>query len=195
MRLPPLPVFASSSSTTSCGLIVICTTFGDSVWNRQSSRGTGMLMVFNLGGTLSNNRTYLLKVPCHLAYVRSVSVVSNWEMLAVVPILKCQGIMSVPSSSTNARGSWMQCINTGYSCIVPSLQSLHISSLSVYTLMLYGSIASTLTFRFFKYLSSILYGCLAPLVRSNVITTTGPLEVSGFAASVSVEGPIASVSA
>jgi len=32
-------------------------------------------------------------------------------------------------------------------------------------------------------------------VRSNVITTTGPLEVSGFAAGVSVEGPIASVSA
>lgn len=89
----------------------------------------------------------------------------------------------------------MQCINTGYSCVLPSLQSLQISSLSVYTLMLYGSIASTLTFRFFKYLSSILYGCLAPLVRSNVITTTGPLEVSGFAAGVSVEGPIASVSA
>lgn len=32
-------------------------------------------------------------------------------------------------------------------------------------------------------------------MRSNVITTTGPLEVSGFAAGVSVEGPIASVSA
>src|SRR5882757_9233481 len=56
--------------------------------------GTGRLMVFNLRGTLSNNRTYLLKAPCHLAFVRSVSVVSNWEMLAVVPILKCQGIMS-----------------------------------------------------------------------------------------------------
>lgn len=62
-------------------------------------------------------------------------------------------------------------------------------------MMLYGSIASTFTLRFFKYFSSILYGCRAPVVSSKVITTTGPLELSGFAAGTSVEGPIASVSA
>lgn len=54
---------------------------------------------------------------------------------------------------------------------------------------------STLMLRFFRYFSSILYGCLAPLVRSSIITSTGPLVLSGFAAGVSVDGPIASVSA
>lgn len=60
--------------------------------------------------------------------------------------------------------------------------------------MLYGSMASIATLRFFKYLSSILYGCLAPVVRSSIITNTGPFELSGAAAGVSVEGPMASVS-
>lgn len=60
--------------------------------------------------------------------------------------------------------------------------------------MLYGSIASALTLRFLRYFSSILYGCRAPVVSSRVITTTGPFVLSGFAAGVSVEGPIASVS-
>jgi hypothetical protein len=32
----PLPPLASSSSTTSCGFTVICTTFGFSLWKRQS---------------------------------------------------------------------------------------------------------------------------------------------------------------
>ena len=54
---------------------------------------------------------------------------------------------------------------------------------------------STLTLRFFRYFSSILYGCLEPLVRSSIITSTGPLVLSGFAAGVSVDGPMASVSA
>jgi hypothetical protein len=53
---------------------------------------------------------------------------------------------------------------------------------------------STVTLRFLRYFSSILYGCLAPVVKSNMITTVGPLELSGFAAGVSVEGPMASVS-
>jgi hypothetical protein len=61
--------------------------------------------------------------------------------------------------------------------------------------MLYGSMFSTLTFRFFRYFSSILYGCLALLVRSSIITSTGPFVLSGFAAGVSVDGPMASVSA
>lgn len=74
---------------------------------------------------------------------------------------------------------------------VPSRQSRHISSFSVYTLMLYGSISSTVTLRFLRYFSSILYGCLAPVVRSNMITTVGPLVLSGFAAGPSVEGPSA----
>jgi hypothetical protein len=62
--------------------------------------------------------------------------------------------------------------------------------------MLYGSMFSTSTLRFLRYFSSILYGCLAPVEgRSSIMTTTGPFEVSGTAAGVSVEGPIASVSA
>jgi hypothetical protein len=36
LLLPPLPILASSSSTTSCGLTVMWTTFGVSVWNRHS---------------------------------------------------------------------------------------------------------------------------------------------------------------
>lgn len=48
--------------------------------------------------------------------------------------------------------------------------------------------------RLFRYLSSILYGCLAPVVKSSMITSTGPLVLSGFEAGVSVEGPMASVS-
>ena len=56
--------------------------------------------------------------------------------------------------------------------------------------------SSTTTLRFLRYLSSILYGCLAPVEgSSSIMTTTGPFELSGFAAGVSVEGPIASVSA
>ena len=72
---------------------------------------------------------------------------------------------------------------------VPSRQSRQISSFSVYTLMLYGSIPSTVTLRFFRYLSSILYGCLAPVVSKSIITSVGPLVLSGFAAGPSVEGP------
>src|SRR5690242_3783567 len=72
---------------------------------------------------------------------------------------------------------------------VPSRQSRHISSFSVYTLMLYGSISSTVTLRFLRYFSSILYGCLAPVVSSSIMTTVGPLLLSGFAAGPSVEGP------
>jgi hypothetical protein len=53
----------------------------------------------------------------------------------------------------------------------------------------------TLTFRFVKYFSSILYGCRAPDVSSNVITRTGPASVAttgvGF---LSMEGPIATES-
>jgi hypothetical protein len=78
---------------------------------------------------------------------------------------------------------------------VPSRQSRHISSFNVYTLILYGSQSSTSTLRFCRYFFSILYGCLAPLVRSSIITSTGPFVLSGFAAGVSVDGPIASVSA
>ena len=76
---------------------------------------------------------------------------------------------------------------------LPCRQSRHISSFSVYTLMFHGSMFSTWTFLFFKYFSSILYGCRAPdAVRRSVITTTGPLEVSGFTAGASEEGPRAS---
>jgi hypothetical protein len=79
---------------------------------------------------------------------------------------------------------------------VPSRQSRHISSFRVYTSMLYGSMSATSTPRFLRYFSSILYGCLAPVDgRSSIITTTGPFEASGTAAGVSVEGPMASVSA
>jgi hypothetical protein len=49
--------------------------------------------------------------------------------------------------------------------------------------------------RFFRYRSSILYGCRAPVVSNSIITTTGPLVGSGLIVGVSVEGPIASDSA
>lgn len=55
--------------------------------------------------------------------------------------------------------------------------------------MLNGSIPSTCTLRFFRYFSSILYGCLAPVVRRSIITSVGPLLLSGIAAGPSVEGP------
>lgn len=75
-----------------------------------------------------------------------------------------------------------------------SRQSRQISSFNVYTLMLYGSMASTSTLRFLRYLASILYGCRAPVVSSSIMTTTGPLVWSGIAAGVSVDGPMASLS-
>src|SRR5689334_22180768 len=55
--------------------------------------------------------------------------------------------------------------------------------------MLYGFISSTCMLRFFRYFSSILYGCLAPDIRRSIITNVGPLLLSGFAAGPSVEGP------
>jgi hypothetical protein len=55
--------------------------------------------------------------------------------------------------------------------------------------------ASTVMLRFFRYRSSILYGCRAPVVSNSMITTTGPLVGSGLIVGVSVEGPIASDSA
>lgn len=76
----------------------------------------------------------------------------------------------------------------------PSRQSRQMSSFKVYTLILYGSMASTSTLRFLRYLASILYGCRAPVVSSSIMTTTGPLVWSGIAAGVSVDGPMASLS-
>lgn len=55
--------------------------------------------------------------------------------------------------------------------------------------------ASTVMLRFFRYRSSILYGCRAPVVSSSIMTMTGPFVVSGFDVGVSVDGPIASDSA
>lgn len=76
-----------------------------------------------------------------------------------------------------------------------SRQSRHMSSFKVYTLILYGSMASTVTLRFLRYFSSILYGCRAPVVSSSIITSVGPFVLSGSNAGVSVDGPMASVSA
>jgi hypothetical protein len=58
-----------------------------------------------------------------------------------------------------------------------------------------GSLSSTVTLRLARYFASTLHGCLAPVVRSSVITTAGPSVLSGTAAGASVEGPMASVSA
>jgi len=56
-----------------------------------------------------------------------------------------------------------------------------------------GLLSDTLTFLFFRYFSSILYGCLAPVGKSNVITSVGPdASVSlGIGVGWSDEGPIA----
>ena len=82
-----------------------------------------------------------------------------------------------------------------------SLHSLSINSFSVYTLILNGSFfpfsvtPGTVTFRFAKYFSSILYGCRAPDVRSNVITRAGPASLATIGAGMlSIEGPIATES-
>ena len=78
-----------------------------------------------------------------------------------------------------------------------SLHSLNINSFNVYTLMLYGSffplsvILGTLTLRFVRYFSSILYGCRAPDVRSKVIRRTVPASLTTEVGGLSVEGPIA----
>jgi hypothetical protein len=74
---------------------------------------------------------------------------------------------------------------------IPSRQSRHINSFKLYTLRLYGFISSTCILRFFRYFSSILYGCLAPVVRRSIMTNVGPLLLSGLAAGPSVEGPSA----
>ena len=47
------------------------------------------------------------------------------------------------------------------------------------------------TFLLFKYFSSILYGCRAPVVRSRVISTAGPGEGSETTMGLSESGPIA----
>jgi hypothetical protein len=82
-----------------------------------------------------------------------------------------------------------------------SLHSRNINSFSVYTLILNGSFfpfsvtPGTLTFRFVRYFSSILYGWRAPDVSSKVITNTGPASlVVGTVGMVSTEGPIATES-
>lgn len=55
-----------------------------------------------------------------------------------------------------------------------------------------GLSPSTVTFRFFKYFSSILYGCLAPFVRRSVISKTFSDSASlDRGVGLSVEGPIA----
>ena len=76
------------------------------------------------------------------------------------------------------------------------------SSLSVYTEILKGSFRpvsvtpGTVTLRFVRYFSSILYGCLAPDGTSNVMTRTGPASLLFTGAGVaSVDGgPMASES-
>jgi hypothetical protein len=77
-----------------------------------------------------------------------------------------------------------------------SLHSLNINSFNVYTLMLNGSffpadvVPGTFTFRFVRYFSSILYGCRAPEVSSNVMTRTGPASLATTGVSIA-SGPIA----
>jgi hypothetical protein len=77
-----------------------------------------------------------------------------------------------------------------------SLHSLNINSFNVYTLMLNGSffpadvVPGTFTFRFVKYFSSILYGCRAPEVSSNVMIRTGPASLATTGVGIA-SGPIA----
>ncbi len=63
----------------------------------------------------------------------------------------------------------------------------------VYTLMLKGSTSFDVvaTFLLFKYFLSILYGCRAPVVSSNVISTAGPGEGSETTIGLSEGGPMA----
>ena len=56
-----------------------------------------------------------------------------------------------------------------------------------------GLLSATSTFLFFRYFSSILYGCLAPVGNSNVITSVGPVESLSLVVGVgwSEAGPMA----
>jgi hypothetical protein len=56
-----------------------------------------------------------------------------------------------------------------------------------------GLLFNALTFLFFRYFSSIRYGCLAPVGNSNVITSVGPIESISLDIGISWsdEGPIA----
>lgn len=59
--------------------------------------------------------------------------------------------------------------------------------------MLTGSFPGTLTFRFLRYFSSILYGCRAPVFKSKVIIKDGPMPACSFGMGVGLsdDGPIA----
>ena len=79
-------------------------------------------------------------------------------------------------------------------------QSVHISSLSLYPVIAIGSNTPSAfadfatALRFVRYFSSILYGCLAPVVSMRLMFSAGPAALAaGAKRSVSVAGPRASV--
>ena len=65
----------------------------------------------------------------------------------------------------------------------------------MYTLMFVGLLSVTLTFLFLRYLSSILYGCLAPVFKSSVMVRLAPVLSDSFAGGegFSSGGPMAGV--
>jgi hypothetical protein len=71
----PLPPLASSSSTTSCGFTVMCTTFGFSLWKRQSV----IVSIDNQQNRLGS-KDYLSVAKYRPTCAQSVSTVSSSVM-------------------------------------------------------------------------------------------------------------------
>ena len=91
---------ASSSSTMSWGLTVICTTFAASALNLQST-GRRVRMLYK-GRKIFNEmrRTYPLMASCHPTTAQSKSIVCCWDCWAVLPILPSTPAGSIPSTYT-----------------------------------------------------------------------------------------------
>lgn len=90
-----LPFDCSSSSTTSCGLTVICTTFAASALNLHSVE---MLAVISLKRySILGKSIYLLMQSYHPITSQSKSIVCYLGYLAVLPILSSTPSRSIPS--------------------------------------------------------------------------------------------------
>ena len=93
---------ASSSSTISCGLTVICTTFADSVLNLHSVGRTSQHPIYKETKSLNDIRiTYPSMASCHPITARNKSIVCCWDCSAVFPTLPSTPARSIPSAYTH----------------------------------------------------------------------------------------------
>lgn len=153
---------ASSSSTTSCGFTVICTTFGASWLNLDSGvvsyalgLGVGLGEVDEMGvnipdrGDLSSNN-----------FPNEIRRMELGEEGRV-----SQSVVRSQHSYSFFACSWSNS---------PDRHSRQINSFRVYTLIAKGSLFSTLTDRLRRYFPSIVNGCRDPVVSNSVMSSDGP---------------------